>query len=222
MNHRQRSVMLLRMSRRSVGLLHVGWPASLGAARLSRWIVTTALAASLVLSASSVAAQPAVQGERGRAGSPGARAQMERRVEARINDIIRTRLGLSDEQHDQLRAVSKRLESERRNLRREEISTRGELRRHLLAAEPANETRIAELLDQLPRLERRRIDMMEQEQRELARFLAPSQRARYFALQDELRRSLQESQRRRMGPGSDEDGGPSRRRARPPERMEQR
>ena len=48
---------------------------------------------------------------------------------------------------------------------------------------------------------------MEQEQRELAKFLSPSQRARYFGLQDELRRGMQDLQRRRMGLDSGA-GGP--------------
>ncbi|MEO7521523.1 MAG: hypothetical protein ABIW79_06875 [Gemmatimonas sp.] len=150
----------------------------------------------------------------------GQRSVMERRVEARINQIIRTQLALNDEQFSQLRAVSERVEVQRRELRREEMSTRGELRRQLLDTQPADESRIAELLDQLPKLERRRIDLLEQQQRELARFLTPSQRARYFALEDDLRRKLQESQRSRLdGPQpnrpNDRAGG-GRGAARPP------
>lgn len=129
----------------------------------------------------------------------GQRALMERRIQDRIDAIVRTRLALSDEQVTQLRAVSTRMEATRRELRREEMTVRTELRRQLLATDTPDESRIAELLDQMPKLERRRIDMLDQEQRELARFLQPSQRARYFALQDELRRNLQEGQRRRMG-----------------------
>jgi hypothetical protein len=55
------------------------------------------------------------------------------------------------------------------------------------------------LLDEMPRLERRRVELMEREQRELAKFLSPVQRARYFGLQDELRRGMQELQQRRLG-----------------------
>jgi Spy/CpxP family protein refolding chaperone len=192
--------------------------------------LAAAASALLVMSVSPLQAQPGVQGERGRAGLPGGRnqgersqedrAQMERRVEARINDIIRTRLALNDEQFNQLRAVSTRVENERRAMRRDEIATRSELRGLLLATESVNENRIAELLEQLPKLERRRIDMMEQEQRELSKFLLPSQRARYFALQDELRRNLQETQRRRLGspPGGEgrKDGQTHRPPPRPP------
>ena len=62
-----------------------------------------------------------------------------------------------------------------------------------------NETKVGDLLDQMPGLERRKLDLLESEQRDLAKFLSPTQRARYFGLQDELRRGMQDLQRRRMG-----------------------
>ncbi|HYW31086.1 MAG TPA: hypothetical protein VE869_06225 [Gemmatimonas sp.] len=181
-----------------------------------RQSVGLCMLAALICSASPNAldAQPTrdstARGRRPQAGERGSggrgfsdRATMERRFEARLNEILRTKLRLSDDQLRQLRAVSNRVEREKRDLWRSEEHIRGELRRQLLASEPASESRIAELLDSLPRLERRRIDAMEQEQRELARFLAPSQRARYFALQDEIRRGMQEMQRGRLGGSGD-------------------
>lgn len=165
-----------------------------------------------------------VQGRQERAsGRPAQRALIERRLQDRINLLVRTRLALTDDQFTQLRAVSARMENERRALRSDEMATRNEIRRQLGTGDAPNESRVAELLEQLPRLERRRIDMLEQEQRELARFLQPSQRARYFALQDQLRRELQEGQRRRLDsngpPGNgppDNDPKPLRRGSRPP------
>ena len=156
-------------------------------------------------------------GERGRGGQPGQpgqRALMERRVEARVNEVMRTRLNLNDDQFKQLQSLSVRMERERRQLRRDEMAAGAELRQQLLNTATPNETRIAELLEQLPRLERRRIDMLEMEQRELAKFLAPSQRARYLAWQDDVRRNLLDVQRRRMDGGP--DGGPPGRRQPPP------
>ncbi len=149
------------------------------------------------------------------------RAEMERRVTERINEVIRTRLALDDEQFGKLRELATRIEDDRRLLRNEELTTRFALRQELLAGERVNEIRVGELLDKMPVLERRRVDLLEREQRELAKFLAPSQRARYFALQDELRRGMQEMQRRRMGLDSEQrdSGGPPRRpigRGRPP------
>ncbi len=138
--------------------------------------------------------------------TPERRAAMERRIQERINDVIRQRLALNDDQFGKLQDVSHRFEDDRRTLRNEELTTRFSLRQELLDGERINETRVGELLDKLPKFERRRVDLMEQEQRELARFLSPSQRARYFALQDELRRNMQDMQRRRIGlDGSPQD-----------------
>ncbi len=140
--------------------------------------------------------------------APGpARAAVERRLQERINEVIRKRLALSDDQFVRLRDVSARMEEDRRTLRNDEQTTRFALRQELLAGDRVNENRVAEMLDKIPKFERRRLDLMEQEQRELSKFLSPSQRARYFALQDELRRSMQDMQRRRMGGDGTPDSG---------------
>ncbi len=154
----------------------------------------------------SIAADARAQGggppSRGRGEPPrlteAERAQRERWLEERINRIVRERLALSDEQFTKLREVARRVEDERRTLRSEEMRTRFALRRELLAGDRANENTVAELLAQMPRYERRRLDLMEREQAELAKFLSPTQRAKYIGLQDELRRSMQDVQRRRM------------------------
>lgn len=159
-----------------------------------------------------------------RPGYSGAqRAQeLERQFRERLDSLVRVRLQLTDEQHSRLREVASRTEQERRTLRGEEIRIRLALRRELMAGDKANEARVAELLDQVPVLERRRLEVSEQELKELSRFLTAVQRARYFALQEQLRWSMQEMQRNRMDDGKDErdrrDTSSSRRRGyqRPP------
>lgn len=182
-----------------------------------------ALLACLTSSAlTSVQAQggPPGSAPRGRAGAArlddAQRGQLERRLQERINQVVRVRLALTDDQFDKLRAVASRVEEERRALRNEEMTTRFAMRQELLAGEKANEARVAELLDRMPRFERRRLDLMEQEQRELAKFLSPTQRARYIGLQDELRRSMQDLQRRRMGIDGAPGDSMTRRTRRPP------
>lgn len=150
-------------------------------------------------------------------GQPGQRAMMERRVEARVNEVMRARLNLTDDQFRQLQSLSVRMERERRQLRRDEMTAGAELRRLLLSTAAPNETRIAELLDQMPALERRRIDMLESEQRELAKFLSPSQRARYLGWQDDIRRNLLDLQRQRGERGANGGPPPGRRQPPPPE-----
>lgn len=159
-----------------------------------------------------------------RAAEPRMNAQqreaLEKRFKERIDAIVKERLRLTDEQHVKLREVASRTEESRRVLRREEFVLRLALRDEMKLGEKANEAKVGDLLDQMPRIERRKLDLMESEQRDLAKFLSPSQRARYFGLQDELRRGMQDLQRRRMGM-DDSTAGPTdsrgyRRRGTPP------
>lgn len=148
------------------------------------------------------------------------RDALEQRFKERIDAIVKQRLRLTDDQQFKLRDVATRTEESRRVLRREEFVLRTSLREEMKGGDKANEARVEELLEQLPRLERRKLELMESEQRELARFLSPTQRARYFGLQDELRRGMQDLQRRRMGM-DDSDTAPTdsrghRRRGTPP------
>lgn len=164
------------------------------------------MAIALVLTAGS----PAMAGAQGRppraddrAATPRMNAQqreaLEKRFTERIDALVKERLRLTDEQQLKLREVASRTEESRRVLRREESVLRTALRNEMTAGEKANEVKVGELLDQMPGLERRKLDLMESEQRDLAKFLTATQRARYFGLQDELRRGMQDLQRRRMG-----------------------
>ena len=127
------------------------------------------------------------------------REALEKRFQQRIDAIVKERLRLTDEQQVKLREVASWAEESRRVLRREESVLRVALRNEMKAGDKANEAKVGELLDQMPGLERRKLDLMESEQRELAKFLSPTQRAHYFGLQDELRRGMQDVQRGRMG-----------------------
>lgn len=126
------------------------------------------------------------------------RLAMERRFQDRLLTVVKQRLSLNDDQVARLRDVASKTEDDRRALRRDELTARFAMRQELLAADKANDARVADLLDQLPKLERRRVELMEREQRELAKFLSPVQRARYFGLQEELRRGMQELQQQRL------------------------
>jgi protein CpxP len=152
--------------------------------------------------------RPPGGGQRGGGMPDGQRMEMERRLQERINATVRERLVLTDDQYAKLRDVASKMEDDRRALRHEEMTTRFALRQELLAGDKADEGKVAEFLERMPRYERRRLDLMEREQKELAKFLTPSQRARYIGLQDELRRSMQDLQVRRMG--KDSGGAPGR------------
>jgi Spy/CpxP family protein refolding chaperone len=136
---------------------------------------------------------------------PRPRRPMVEKLQQRVDDVLRNRLQLNDEQFNKLRDMNARLNAERIGIRQEENATRRELRQQLAPGNTPDDARVSELLDRLPQIDRKRIALQEKEQKELAGFLQPAQRARYFALQDELRRSLQDVQRNRQ-PG-DSAGG---------------
>lgn len=121
------------------------------------------------------------------------RRKMIAEFEQRVDNFVRTRLQASDEQMVKLRALKKRLDVDKEQLFKEERELRGAMRRELVSAAP-KDAQLTELLDKWPALQRRRIEIQEREQKELARFLTPVQRARFFALDDELRRTRQDTQ----------------------------
>lgn len=145
---------------------------------------------------------------------------LERQFRERLAEVVRRRLNLNDAQMRQLRQVNERVERERMQLLREERQVRVALRSEMLAPDSADQERVATLLDNTLRIQRRRLDLVEQEQRALSEFMTPLQRAQYFAIQDDLRRRLedirqqrQQRQQRRPGmpPGPLPQGRPPRR-----------
>ena len=143
------------------------------------------------------------------------RAEMERRFRARLAEVVRTRLQLTDVQARQLAEVDQRLEPERRRLMLREHEVHRQLRQQLSAGDTANQQAVARLLDEMLAIHRDRSELIAREQRELARFLTPVQRAKYVGLQADLRHRVEGMRRRRGGPGM---GGPRRfeRRVLPP------
>jgi Spy/CpxP family protein refolding chaperone len=93
------------------------------------------------------------------------------------------------------------------------IAREREIRRDLRAqimAEKPDQNRVSQLLDQTLQLERQRLDLVQSEQRELAKFLTPVQRAKLFAIQTELRRRTQEIRNRPLNRGNLRPGRPLR------------
>ena len=127
------------------------------------------------------------------------RAELERRVRERTAEIVRRRLQLNDDQMSRLRVANQQFDQQRMALVTEERQARLALRSELVAGDAANQQKVGALLDQLMRLQRRRLDLMENEQRELGKFLTPVQRAKYFGLQTQLRKRMQELRDRAQG-----------------------
>lgn len=134
---------------------------------------------------------------------PSERDSLEARVRSRMVQVLRTQLGLNDEQMEKLAATNRRFEADRRRLTMEERRTRFQLRQEMSRRDSVDQARIGTLLDATLRLQRERLTLLESEQRELATFLTPRQRAQLFGLEEQLRRRMEEMgsrDRRRDGP----------------------
>jgi LTXXQ motif family protein len=128
------------------------------------------------------------------------RAALEQQFRERLEALLKERLALTDPQLAVLREVNNRLDGERRALFREERAVRNEMREALKGGDDqATQDRVATLLERNRLVQRKRLDLMELEQRELSGVLTPVQRAKYLGLQEQLRRRAEDMQRRAEG-----------------------
>lgn len=141
----------------------------------------------LAVSAASASAQP----PGGRPMNP-RREALERQLRMRTGEMVRRQLELNDDQMARLQATSRQFERQRTALLERERQVRRELRREIMLDERANQNHVSQLLDQAFEIERQRFDLLQSEQRELAKFLTPVQRAKLVGIQAELRRRTQQ------------------------------
>lgn len=103
---------------------------------------------------------------------------------------VRQRVGLSDAQIERLVPLSRSYEQRRRDLQIEEREARLRLREALRNEATSDETQVDQLLQRLLVVQKRRVELLEAEHRELATIMTPIQRAKYLALQEQIRRRL--------------------------------
>ena len=139
--------------------------------------------ASLFVTAFGLAAQPA--------RAIAQRPVLEQQLRQRMAAVTRQRLGLNDSQMSQLEQSNARFAPQLTQLIANERETRRQLRMELTSPTP-NQQHVSTLIDQTINLQKQRVALVEAEQRDLARFMTPVQRAQYVALQTEFRRRAQE------------------------------
>ncbi len=163
----------------------------------------------LVVALTATLAPMAVSGQGGGGQNPNRQA-VEQRVRERMATMIQKRLVLTDDQMKKLGETNRRHDERRRLLLDQERDIRMGMRDEMLLAEKANQAKVAELLDRLLKVQRQRLDIVEQEQKELAGYLTPVQRVQFLALQDQMRKFRNEAQRRggADSPGQRGRGGP--------------
>jgi hypothetical protein len=133
-------------------------------------------------------------------------AALQARVRQRLAAVVQQRLALTDDQLRQLTAVNRSYDGQRRTLFAQERAARATVRAELQRGSQADQKKVESALSDLFRTQRARLDLAEQEQRDLAKFLQPSQRAGYLALEEQLRRRADQMRQRRGGGA----GGPRR------------
>jgi len=120
------------------------------------------------------------------------RALLESQVRQRFARAVRQRIGLSDDQMTRLQAVSSKYEQQRRPLALEERSTRLQLRGLVVDEQHADQKQVDALVSRMIDIQKRRIAIVEAEQRDLSGFMTPVQRAKYLAMQEQVRRRVEQ------------------------------
>jgi hypothetical protein len=155
------------------------------------------------------ATSAALEAQRPDSAPPGRQA-LEQRVRQRMASVVQQRLGLNADQMRRLGEVNRDMEAQRRLLNQQERDVRIGLRAEVTRGDSANQDRVARYVDQLIDVQRRRIDLLSREQRALAAFMTPTQRAQYLAIQDQVRRRMEDMR------GRPRRGAPARRANPPP------
>jgi hypothetical protein len=128
---------------------------------------------------------------------PNRTQQLQQQIRQGLWRVTKERLGFSDEQMLRLERTSQRYDQQRRALAQQEKGQRVTLRTEMLADTAANQAAIADALDQIHAVQVRRLEIQAEEQKDLAAFMTPLQRATFTTLQEQVRRRLQEMARAR-------------------------
>ena len=146
------------------------------------------------------------------AAPTGNRAALEQQFKERTAKLTQQRLGLTDAQLARLEQTNARFAPQLRQLSAQEREVRWQLRQEMMAGNSANQQHVSELLNASIQLQKQRIAIVESEQKELAGFLNPVQRARYISLQTQFRKRAEEL----SGQGGRPNQGQRGQRKRPP------
>lgn len=160
---------------------------------MRRRVVMLALASALVCA---LAAPLRAQG-----GADSAQRPLVQALQRRMLEVVQQTLGATDEQMRQLVEVNRKYEGERRTLNQRDREARQTIRAEVLRDSLADQNTVARMLDELVDVQKQRLDVFAREQRDLARFLSPVQRAKYATLQERLRKKVDQLRQQRQEKG---------------------
>jgi Spy/CpxP family protein refolding chaperone len=122
-------------------------------------------------------------------------------LQRRMLEVVQRTLGATDDQMRQLVEVNRKYQEERRTLNQKDRQARQTIRAEVLRDSLADQDKVARELDELTNIQRQRIEIFTREQRDLAHFLTPVQRAKYATLQEGLRKKVEQLRQRRQENG---------------------
>jgi protein CpxP len=160
-------------------------------------LVSATVARAQVAESASAAQTRPLRGARQQpaSGTPAERQALQRRVRQAFAGVVRRQLNLDAAKMQQLQRVDQKYEQQRREVLRSERAARLNLKTAMQdSTGHPDQDKIAQYMDQLVHGQRQRADLLEGEQKELAAFLSPMQRAQYFALKERITRKLMEVQ----------------------------
>lgn len=142
-------------------------------------------------------------------------AQLRAEVERRFGEHVRRQLDLTDEQAAKLKATQERFRERRQELMRRQRELRLALDYQMRPGSPANADSVQKLMDALQAGRAQALKLEQDEDRDMAAYLTPVQRARFHMIRQRLTDRVQDLRRGRGVPD-----GPRRRPAgRRPGRM---
>lgn len=148
--------------------------------------------------------RPLARGRRGGQAPAGAQA-LRREVRQRFAEVVRRQLALTDDQAQRLQQTDTKYQRQRQEIQRDERDARQGLRRMLAdTAGTPDATKVDQYISRLVQAQRKRADLLEAEQKDLAGFLNPVQRAKFMALREQLNQRITELNRQ----GGGRRGGP--------------
>jgi len=125
-------------------------------------------------------------------------AQMRQQIEARFGQQVREALGLTDEQALQLKNTLGVWAPKRRAIEREERAIKLAMQGQLRPGVAANADSVGRLTDRLLKLKVAYAQTFVDEDKDLAKFLTPVQRAQFQVMRERLMARIEEIRRQRM------------------------
>lgn len=130
--------------------------------------------------------------------------RLRRQIEQRFAARVQQELGLTADQATNLRATQERFGERRRTLMRQQMGRRMALQGQMRPGEAANADSVKRLMDGLQAGRGEMLKLEQDEDRDMAGYLTPVQRARYQMMRQrflERVNEMREQRRGRMGPG---------------------